>query len=208
MRTLQMIDPLPLKLGRKVTNVTSPAYEAALKAHEARKSELFAFLGKCDPHITEADCRKRKDAPAEQPKQSADAPQFKVGDKVLIRTIASWACGMWGVITDETDSRGERVLIVTVAGGIGAYRERDLELLPTEPAPQERQADAEGWISHDTTKPCPVPAETLVEVRLRAREKTYTGRALTDDDCMQASQWMDDGTSMDELTIVAYRVIA
>jgi hypothetical protein len=104
MRTLQMTDPLPLKLGRKVTNVISPAYEAALKAHEARKSELFAFLGKCDRHITEADCRKRKDAPAEQAKQS------------------------------------------------------------TEPAPQEPQADAEGWVTHDG-KSMPVAADVIVDVK-------------------------------------------
>jgi hypothetical protein len=44
--------------------------------------QMDTFNGNCNPEITEADCRKRKDAPAEQPKQSTDAPKFKVGDRV------------------------------------------------------------------------------------------------------------------------------
>jgi hypothetical protein len=159
--------------------------------------QLDVFNGNCNPEITEADCRKRKDAPAEQPKQSTDATQFKVGDRVLIRAIASWARGMWGVITDESVSRGERVLIVTVAGGIGCHRERDLELIPAEPAPQEPQADAEGWIEWKGGK-CPIPKETPVVVRLRDGSE-YDGETAAD--------WVWAHGDMDG-DIVAYRIVA
>jgi hypothetical protein len=206
-----------------------PSYREVLEAEVARKNsaldiamarawrtisddtkcslwEIARFNGKCDPHITEADCRKRKSAPAEQPKQSTDAPQFKVGDKVLIRTIASWACGMWGVITDETVSRGERVLIVTVAGGIGAYRERDLELLPTEPAPQEPQADAEGWIPWAGGQPAPADlVGRQLEVRFSSGN-TYAmrGNGLVRPD---ASGWTASAAATID-RIVAYRIVA
>lgn len=205
-----------------------PSYREVLEAEVARKNsaldiamarawrtisddtkcslwEIARFNVKCDPHITEADCRKRKDAPAEQPKQSADAPQFKVGDRVRVIADCSFSglearvVGIDTLISIEWGVRGAR--------SDGRVRASSLELLPTEPAPQEPQADADGWIPHNPSKPCPVPAGTLVEVRFR-NGATYAGRALTSDPCMGASQWTDDGSWLDAKTIVAYRIVA
>jgi hypothetical protein len=128
--------------------------------------QLDAFNGNCNPEITEADCRKRKDAPAEQPKQSTDAPQFKVGDRV--RVIAD--CSFSGV---EARIVGIDTLISIEWGVRGArsdarVRASSLELLPTEPAPQEPQADAGGWVSWNpsTQGRPPLPADARVALRV------------------------------------------
>jgi hypothetical protein len=158
-------------------------------------TEIARFNVKCDPHITEADCRKRKDAPAEQPKQSTDAPQFKVGDRV--RVIAD--CSFSGV---EARVVGVDKLISIEWGVRGArsdarVRASSLELLPAEPAPQEPQADAEGWIEWKGGK-CPIPAGIDFEVRLRA------GHHMNG---MYVIDWLHSCASPSS-DIVAYRIVA
>jgi hypothetical protein len=160
--TLNAIDPLPLKLGRKHFK-----NEDSWTKEELASFAILSFQhDEHDPHITEADCRKRKSAPAEQPKQSTDAPQFKVGDRV--RVIAD--CSFSGV---EARVVGIDTLISIEWGVRGArsdarVRASSLELLPTEPAPQEPQADAEGWVSWNpsTQGRPPLPADARVALRV------------------------------------------
>jgi hypothetical protein len=205
---------------------------------------LDTFNGNCNPEITEADCRKRKSAPAdveseqaaferwaglecpsgdvesvkyqwarsdaraewlesqqespaEQPKQATDAPKFKVGDGVrAIKSVGDVVVG------DEfTVVRLEVVGLSThvhVKGRVHVYLfEHHLELLPAEPAPQEPQADADGWIEWKGGK-CPIPKETPVVVRLRGGSE-YDGETAAD--------WIWAHGDMDG-DIVAYRIVA
>jgi hypothetical protein len=165
-----------------------PSYREVLEAEVARKNsaldiamarawrtisddtkcslwEIARFNVKCDPHITEADCRKRKDAPAEQPKQSTDAPQFKVGDRVRCHMKSG------EVIVGFIDSASRLYpgeWRVRWNGEYGIFEPGQLELLPTEPAPQEPQADADGWVSWNAStqgRP-PLPAGARVALRV------------------------------------------
>jgi hypothetical protein len=160
-------------------------------------TEIARFNGNCNPNITEAACRQIKSAPAEQPKQATDAPKFKVGDRV--RTIKSVGDV---VVGDEFTVVGLEVLglstHVRVKGRVHVYLfEHHLELLPAEPAPQEPQADADGWIEWKGGK-CPIPKETPVVVRLRDGSE-YDGETAAD--------WV--WAHVDSVgDIVAYRIVA
>lgn len=137
------------------------------------------------------------------------APEFKVGDRVVttraflagvvergaIGTVVSASTAMVTVSLDGHD--GTWFCLCSDLMHASSY----IKLDP--PAPIDPKPIADGWIAHDTTKPCPLAEGTRIEVRLRNGE---VGRGETRVFAERA--WIDDGSDIDRFTIVAYRILA
>lgn len=198
MRSLQSTDPFPLVFG------PSNRQLAAMREAEARFTErssaplpahIAAFNGKPVEPVAEA------------PKQAA--PKFKFGDRVVatkahlggvvkrnaIGTVVS--ASAWAVVVSLDGHDGTSYCLRSDLMHASSY----IKLDP--PAPIDPKPIADGWIAHDTTKPCPLAEGTRIEVRLRNGE---VGRGETRVFAERA--WIDDGSDIDRFTIVAYRILA
>jgi hypothetical protein len=117
--------------------------------------QLDTFNGNCNPEITEADCRQSKSAPAEAESEQAAFERWAAlecpsGDVESVQY--QWA---------RSDARAE---------WLESQQESPAEQpkQSTEPAPQEPQADADGWVEWDAStqgRP-PLSADSRIALRI------------------------------------------
>lgn len=183
-----------------------PSYEAMVtkQLDEERKRKIHAFnTDKYDPHITEADCRKKRVdvtatmAPLHVTLEQGATYRFSLPQSNVGGTLVG--PGTWRITGSGVEEVKESTPKLISCNMVGESTAPGINVAKS-PRPK---ADPEGWIKHDG-KGIPVSGETMVLVRHRSGVQTSTPNNAAFWHGAVVSGWVDDNSPID---IVAYRML-